>query len=173
MCSHWIALQNVLLLEYMKKCALIDLPYLMCSYWDAWGNVLPLEYIEKMCSHWIVLHNVLILGYMWKCAPIGLHCTMCSYWNTWRNVLSLDYITPRAHLGVHEENVPPTAKCQNLTSFLQRNILLLSHVTRSAFNFTFWQKCSYWLALQRTCAPIDSNSKLLFFAVNNNNSTFH
>ena len=163
-------------------CTSINLHYTMCSYWNTWRNVLSLTCLtqcahtgihREMCSHWIVLHNVLILGYMGKCAPIGLHCTMCSYWNTWRNVLSLDYITPRAHLGVHERNVLPTTECQSLTSLLQRNILLLSHVTRSAFNFTSWQKCSYWLALQRTCAPIDSNSKLLFFAVNNNNSTFH
>jgi len=173
MCSHWLALPNVLILGYMGKCAPIGIHREMCSHWIALYDVLLLEYMKKMCSHWIVLHNVLILGYMGKCAPIGLHCTMCSYWNTWRNVLSLDYITPRAHLGVHERNVLPTTECQSLTSLLQRNILLLSHVTRSAFNFTSWQKCSYWLALQRTCAPIDSNSKLLFFAVNNNNSTFH
>jgi len=31
MCSHWIALHNVLLLEYMEKCALIGLHHTTCS----------------------------------------------------------------------------------------------------------------------------------------------
>ena len=101
----------MLILGYMGKCAPIGIHREMCSHWIALYDVLLLEYMKKMCSHWIVLHNVLILGYMGKCAPIGIHREMCSDWVTLHHVLISECMKKIApDNGMPESDFTTTAK---------------------------------------------------------------